>query len=525
MLKSNTNYNSIKKQLLALGRKSFGLKSLIRAGLYHDKAVNLLKIIATDHDFFNISSKSDFDSWRFISTKAIIALFVEINLRPSGTFNELIAHSQMHNFIRMKLDLNKKSFSFNGIINFLSDFGLVKLVDSKYSFPTHHLLKYIPKRLTYSKEFVTITDYIAINSKKGDFDNFYNYIYEGLRSVLNTLKVQEEKTFLQRYGLINEDRLTLEDIGSQMGVTRERIRQIEQKTFRKLRHPTRLSKIKNLYYQILIINKGCILIPRSILNIHINTIVLIFVILSVPYRDINEGLIIGGENIITSCFDKKMFLHKEVNLQMIREQLGRIGYWWLGDEDSKRILEGVQKIIAKRQLKYHRVYITLKTLGKPSHFSEIAIKHNEIFPEYYGSKHNIHASLCYYQEHFVWTGKLGIYALPEWGYERPQMGLHKTCYKIVNEQYKKTKKPVEYSFVLSQIHKYRKLLNPNSVMFSCYLNRDIDIVNDKKLIPAAKVKTEFIETDEDYKQIEKNLKGFEKRLKNSQFILNCKNRD
>ncbi len=204
-----------------------------------------------------------------------------------------------------------------------------------------------------------------------------------------------------------------------------------------------------------------------------------------------------------------MLWNKEVDSQMILEQLSIIGCWWVGNEDVKWLIKNVQVILQRKQLRIHRIYIALKALDKPSHFSEIALKHNEVFPDYNNTEHNIHAALCMYPNHVVWTGVMGIYALPEWGYERPKIGLLETCYEIVRKRYNETGRPVEYSFVQSQIHKYRRLVNPNSVSFSCYFNDAIDITHDKKLLPAEREKAVFIDTEEDYEKIEEKLKEFE----------------
>ena len=62
--------------------------------------------------------------------------------------------------------------------------------------------------------------------------------------MLNTLNARERAVIEQRFGLKDGNPRTLEEVGRQFNVTRERIRQIEAKALRKLRHPTRISKIK-----------------------------------------------------------------------------------------------------------------------------------------------------------------------------------------------------------------------------------------------------------------------------------------
>lgn len=68
---------------------------------------------------------------------------------------------------------------------------------------------------------------------------------EQLIQVLNTLTPREEKVLRLRYGLDDSHPRTLEEVGREFNVTRERIRQIEAKALRKLRHPNRLKKLKD----------------------------------------------------------------------------------------------------------------------------------------------------------------------------------------------------------------------------------------------------------------------------------------
>lgn len=68
---------------------------------------------------------------------------------------------------------------------------------------------------------------------------------EQLDQVLSTLTDREEKVLRLRFGLVDGRARTLEEVGQQFNVTRERIRQIEAKALRKLRHPTRSNKVKD----------------------------------------------------------------------------------------------------------------------------------------------------------------------------------------------------------------------------------------------------------------------------------------
>ncbi len=70
-------------------------------------------------------------------------------------------------------------------------------------------------------------------------------LQEQLESVLNTLNDRERQVIRLRFGLVDGHPHTLEEVGKEFGVTRERIRQIESKTLSKLRHPSRSQKLKD----------------------------------------------------------------------------------------------------------------------------------------------------------------------------------------------------------------------------------------------------------------------------------------
>ena len=73
----------------------------------------------------------------------------------------------------------------------------------------------------------------------------HTLLKEQLNEVLNTLTDREAKVLKLRFGLEDGKARTLEEVGQRFDVTRERIRQIEAKALRKLRHPSRSKKVKD----------------------------------------------------------------------------------------------------------------------------------------------------------------------------------------------------------------------------------------------------------------------------------------
>jgi RNA polymerase primary sigma factor len=88
-------------------------------------------------------------------------------------------------------------------------------------------------------------DFIEDKSAENPSDmTSYSLLKDKLNDVLNSLTERERKVLELRFGLVDGYSRTLEEVGKQFKVTRERIRQIEAKALRKMRHPTRLRQLQ-----------------------------------------------------------------------------------------------------------------------------------------------------------------------------------------------------------------------------------------------------------------------------------------
>ena len=89
-------------------------------------------------------------------------------------------------------------------------------------------------------------DFIEDDSVMGPADAASRQMLkEQMQDILDSLSTRERRVLQLRFGLVDGQSRTLEEVGQKFGVTRERIRQIEAKALRKLRHPTRSRKLKD----------------------------------------------------------------------------------------------------------------------------------------------------------------------------------------------------------------------------------------------------------------------------------------
>ena len=89
-------------------------------------------------------------------------------------------------------------------------------------------------------------DFIADDRQVSPYDaTSKQMLRENINEVLSALSEREAKVLRMRFGLHGNDNMTLEEVGRYFGVTRERIRQIEAKALRKLKHPSRRKKLQD----------------------------------------------------------------------------------------------------------------------------------------------------------------------------------------------------------------------------------------------------------------------------------------
>ena len=98
------------------------------------------------------------------------------------------------------------------------------------------------------EEDTSIGSFVEDERTPGPADATSNaMLAEALKEILDTLTEREADVLKMRFGMYDGRTHTLEEVGQIFGVTRERIRQIENKAIRKLRHPSRAKKIRDFY--------------------------------------------------------------------------------------------------------------------------------------------------------------------------------------------------------------------------------------------------------------------------------------
>lgn len=102
-------------------------------------------------------------------------------------------------------------------------------------------------KFTDSSDSATLGEILPDSGKDPQQNSEELYIKETIDKILDTLTPREKNIIILRFGLNGEKAMSLQEVGNIYNLTKERIRQIEKKALRKLKHPSRARKLKTLF--------------------------------------------------------------------------------------------------------------------------------------------------------------------------------------------------------------------------------------------------------------------------------------
>lgn len=440
---------------------------------------------------------------RYVAKRTLYEWFIKLNLRLAIIKFCGLSESQLLsqiNGLRLSSTWNYLPSSY---IEFGQNSGFLSRLEGqdRYTFPISYTMSFFSR-----SNIKAAREYLLNRSYDEDITpQFEQLILERLQNALEPLKSQQQYVILRRQGILGFNHMTLEQIGQQMEVTRERIRQIEERCWKRIWHHLFQARLVPLLLIYVLNRKGSLLVSPS--NIH-REIEFICKCLNVPlwtfpYINITSiGEVNNSINLPENVWIDLSKLEANVNnfLSSLPLQLVQ--------EDVEEITDMLVPIIFKRLTKTQKVYLVLKQIGKPAHFSEIADMYMHMFPKEHPTEHSVHALLLNEKYGVVWVGSKGKFALEEWGYERPASTLMDTIASIVEEKYQNTGIPVPFIVIQAEIGKYRKVLNPNSLVLASYLNPRLKNVDDFCFLPQEEASEEPEVADDNLDRI---LREFERK--------------
>lgn len=458
--------------------------------------------LITDNDFLH-SSNSHRDCVWFISRRALFNWFVQLNFRLGLAELHTLSEKQFIQQLNRILPDDAWTSVPNKYVDYAEERGLLSYhsINNSFSFPLSVVLSYFSP-----SNKAAALKYLAGMNPNDLLSGYKVTITNILQEALGTLTDRQRAIIIKRQGILGEKRNTLEEIGNIFSVTRERIRQIENKSWKRIWHHSRQSHFVPAILSYLVGTGGSLLLSSSDIQ---RELLFICESLRVPTTKFPKTKFTGISPTVEIVNDIEFPEHIYIdydNLDVnLHENLFPL-FPGLSDKDINNLVEEYKKYVKSHLTKNHKVYMCLKILGKPSHFSDVATCYYTLFPDESGTEHNIHAILLREQNGVVWIGSKGMFALEEWGFERPKMPLMDTIAQIVNEKYKLTGAPVPFIIIQAEIGKYRKYVNPNSVYIASSLNPQITQINDYQFIPKNEVIDNIEQTDN---ELDKILKKFE----------------
>ncbi len=308
-------------------------------------------------------------------------------------------------------------------------------------------------------------------------------IQSAVDEVMSSLTDREAQVIRLRFGLRDAKKCTLEEVGQEFGVTRERIRQIQKKALRKLRHPTRSRVLRLGFTSEFIRSGGSLLLFESDWTAHHS---LLDEVLRIEMERLPELGVRVLTKIDLSGF--REYLHGDDGHKLDdRELAGFLPF--LSKADAERLRKPIKKLkedVVARWTRPRMLLEALRSLGRAAHFAEIAERCNEMFPNRENAIRNWHSALSQPSAEelgIVWIGRKGMYGLQEHGYSRPTKDLFDSAADIVERVYANTGQPVPDSVVILEMGKVRREAHPNSIIMALGFSERLKSAGGGRYIP------------------------------------------
>jgi len=341
-----------------------------------------------------------------------------------------------------------------------------------------------------------------------------------VQEALSTFGSRVVQVVMAREGFATGNRMTLEQIGAVLAVTRERVRQLEAKFWGKLRDPSfPKASIRPFVRAVLcyvLARRGSLIARIDSPEAHLWRF--IAKCGDIPEAEVRYGgLSVLGTNRGDIAALESRLPAGEVEATCIAGHLDAEGGLWLVDRDVMLLAQCMAQFRGQHLTKAERVCLALREIGKPAHFSTITEVYNRLFPDALSGENAVHAVLGREECGVVWIGIRGTYALEEWGYEHPSKSLFDAVAEIVEKRYEATGKPVPLAVIEAEIGKYRRVVKFSSLTIAAYSNPRLRRVSKEAFVPGSPGDRLQEEVSED--ELDKALGEFEDRLGQSNGML------
>ena len=465
-----------------LSEYSYG--AVVQSKLERD--VELVKLVSSENE-----------EW-FISRTMLIRRLISINLRLARIGITRLTEHQWHrtlNSIRLEGQWNSPPAS---VVEFGSRYCLVD--DSQMSggvvFPLAAVLSCIRDH-DYASDDIRML-LASFHSTKIHHDSLDAVVDRFLSSNFAERTVDIVK---RREGLHEEHIPTLAELAPQFGLTRARVQQIAAKFWkaitvqsdgRRKKDETKYRRLRkelaHIFLEDLLHQRGSLVWQPTDAGFPYR--MFLAKCLGIPTWSFPHiGIVVAGpaSEAIARVFHAERLDTSDLKLHLdpvtVSREIASDTSCGLIGRDVNSVAEIVVARRTDRLTKTGRVYLVLRDIGRPAHFSEVAKSYNAMFPDDESSERSIHAALSRYEHGIVWVGRKGTFALSEWGFSQPQKGLYETVTDIVTTEYTRNKEPVRISVIAARLGDSRDSIHPTSLVFITEANADLRYVLGDAFVP------------------------------------------
>ena len=443
----------------------------------------LLKHALLTDSRFILINKGNSEKKYFIPRRRLFQWFCQLNLKLAHAKQTRLSKHQLAILMSFLCIHERWDTPSTEVIQFGKQFGFIGTAWTQgyYFFPVAYILSFMPSELSEAT-VKDIIEEISSNTIDANF-SFKNLAQELIQEKFSCFTESENYIIKAREGLLTGKKMTLQWLGDQYGTARERIRQMEAKAWCKLRHPVNAPTYSRALIYHIMSKQGSLIVKTD--SPEMLTIGFLSKCSRVPYATLSHInlVILGALPEDTILVKPRKLLLDNIDYVSLINQWESEGRFCLIKRDLKFLAESIIRFCLKRLYKGQRVYLALRTIGKPAHSSKITEVYNSLFPDHPSTEYNIQAVLNHEKYGVAWIGIRNTFALKEWGYEHPSKALLNTVTKIVEKKYKETTRPVPFTVIVTEMEKYRQVVRNSSLTIASYRNPNLRRRGKNSFIP------------------------------------------
>lgn len=478
----------------------------------------LMRILSRDNRFMKLGNNKEPDTLQYVPKKALFRALVGLNRTARITQTTHIRIDTLVSWISHVFASSPSRKDLEKVLSWARDNILAAPISPEEAiFIASDLVIWVQSKLLCS--IWDLFENISIRNPSRSFleNEVERHIFDFLDELWPAIKTRNLDIVMMRLGIKDGCSHTLEEVGDEYGITRERVRQIEQRFWKQVNSKRKKREILlRAFVALLLKQRGRRLFSKAD-GKDFFRLQFISEVCDLPFCKMEKiGVFALGIDqqkcqLILDILKSPESCIFEYALTFI----DGIGELYLCPEDREWLALALSNKKRKSMNWPQIVFLALQEIGRPAHYVEISEQCKLLFPERDVTPHNILAAISRdHQEQLedsplVWTGTRGVYALREWGYERPTKGLHETVFEIVKDKHEETSRAVSLTTIMAEIGKYRKIVNESSVSIAAFCNPKLELVGKNSFIPATGKKLDKDDESGDSEELDKVLRGMD----------------